>query len=128
MKRTPLNRKTELKAKKSLKATKSLQTKTQLSTKTKLKFRSKRMEEIYVERKKLVKEILQKKPRCEIAWDSQCNREAIEVHERLARSLGGKIIGGNEADYIATCRYCHTMVTDNPAEAHKRGWVIKSWE
>lgn len=128
MKKTPLNRKTPLKATKGLKATKTLQTKTKLLSKTKLKFRSKRMEEIYVERKKLVSRILQERPNCEVAWDSKCNRSATEIHERLARSVGGKIIGDSEDKYVATCRYCHTMVTDNPAEAHKKGWVIRSWE
>jgi len=128
MKRTPLNRKTGLKANKSLKATKTLQTKTQLSSKTRIKFRSKRMEKIYVERRELVSRILQERPQCEIAWDSHCYRNSTEVHERLARSVGGKIVGDSEDAYVATCHYCHAMVTDNPAEAHRRGWVVRSWE
>lgn len=128
MKRKPLKRKTELKAKKQLTAKTELKATKGLTTTTRLKFRSKKMEAIYVDRRILVQRLLKERPTCGINWDGGCTKKSTDVHERLARSVGGKIVGDSDDAYITCCRYCHTMVTDNPGEAHRRGFVIRSWE
>lgn len=122
MKRTPLKRTKGLTSKSELKTTKPL------TSTTKIKHRSKKMEKVYVERRLLVSRLLQERPDCEVKWDSDCNGTSTDVHERLPRSLGGRIVGGEETEYVATCRSCHTKLTDSPMEARRRGWVIQSWE
>lgn len=124
----PLATNKPLKAKKGLTTRTGLQAKTKLKTKTKLKFRSKKMEEIYVERRQLVSRLLAERPHCEARWDGGCTREATDVHELLARSLGGAIVGASDDEYLCVCRYCHTQITDNPAEARQRGLALSAWE
>ena len=128
MKKTPLKRKTELKSKTQLKSKTPLKTKKTFVTKTKIKFRSKKMEKIYVERRELVRRLLKERSICEIQWSLDCTGKSVDVHERVARSVGGRIVGGSDEEYITTCRYCHTQVTDNPKEAHSRGFIKRSWE
>jgi len=128
MKKTPLKRTTGLKANKKLETKTQLKTSKSLLTKTKIKFRSKKMEAIYVERRSLVKKLLSERPNCGINWDSNCTKKSTDVHEQLARGVGGKIVGDSDDAYVCCCRYCHTQVTDNPEEAHARGFIKWSWE
>lgn len=114
--KTPLRTKTSLKAKTGLKATKSLQP------------RSSKMKEIYKTRSVFVKDFLEENQNCQAHWDDNCYNKSTDVHEILPRGVGGKIIGGDLSNYMAVCRYCHTMITDNPEEAHKRGLRKWSWE
>ena len=124
----PLATHKPLKAKKGLTTRTGLQAKTTLKTKTKLKFRSKKMEEIYVKRRQLVSKLLTERADCEAHWDSGCTGKAVDVHELLARSLGGAIVGAPDDAYLTVCRYCHTQITNNPAEARKRGLALSPWE
>jgi len=114
--KTPLKQKTGLKAGKGLKATKSLQP------------RSAKMKEIYKSRSSFVKEFLELHPVCQARWDNNCYIKAVDVHEILPRSAGGKIVDTNWDNFMAVCRYCHTMITDNPKEAQQRGLRKWSWE
>jgi thymidine kinase len=86
------------------------------------------MEEIYKERRPFVAEFLANNPRCEIFWDSNCTQRSVDVHEVIARGVGGDIVGGDLSNYKAVCRYCHTMITNNPKEAQERGFIKWSWE
>jgi len=86
------------------------------------------MQKIYVERRKLVDRLLNERPICEARWDAGCNRAAVDVHEIKRRSGGGKIVGGDDSDYLCVCRYCHNQIECNPQIAHDRGFRLWSWE
>jgi len=86
------------------------------------------MEEIYKERRPFVREFLEQNPRCQIFWDPNCTLKSVDVHEVIARGVGGDIVGGDLDNYKAVCRYCHTMITNNPKEAQERGFIKWSWE
>jgi len=86
------------------------------------------MEEIYKERRPFVIEFLANNPRCQIFWDPSCTHKAVDVHEVIARGVGGDIVGGDIDNYRAACRYCHTMITNNPKEAEERGFIKWSWD
>ena len=122
MKRSPLKRKTTLASKTPIKA------KTRLVTKTRLRPRSKKMEKIYEERRPFVEQFLRENPKCQAYWDENCFEWSSDVHEILPRSAGGLIVGGDLANYLAVCRYCHTMIDMHPEEAHRRGLRKWSWE
>jgi len=114
--KSTLNTRSTLKSEKGLKATKSLQP------------RSLKMKKIYKERAPFVKEFLELHPICQARWDNNCYIKSVDVHEILPRSAGGKIVDTKWDNYMAVCRYCHTMITDNPQEAHERGYRKWSWE
>lgn len=85
-----------------------------------LKHRSKKMEQIYRLRRKLVARLLDERPVCE-----RCHRQrSTEIHERLSRARGGSIT--DEANCVALCSVCHHMITINPAWAEAEGWSLKS--
>ena len=123
-----MERKKPLKAKTGLKAKSLLKSQKRLTTTKSLKPRSKKMVEIYKERVVFVKGFLDKYPLCQAYWDEKCTKISVDVHEILPRSAGGKIVNESEDNFMAVCRHCHTMITDNPKEAHKRGLRKWSWE
>ncbi len=122
MKRTPLNRKKELKANTGLKTNKGLE------TRKRIKPRSKKMERLYEVRRAFVAEFLNTHPVCEAYWDDECTKKSVDVHEVVPRGVGGKIVSEDATQFMAVCRYCHIMITDNPKEAHRRGFRKWSWE
>jgi 5-methylcytosine-specific restriction endonuclease McrA len=84
--------------------------------------RSKKMVKKYVERRKLVAQMLETYPMCQ-----RCNSKASEeVHEVLSRARGGDILDINNCR--ALCHMCHFWITTNPAEALKAGWLKNSWD
>lgn len=128
MKRSPLKRGKTLAAKTPLKARTFLKKTKRLETRSALKPRSKKMVERYKERVPFVKDFLKKHPKCQAYWDDNCFEWSTDVHEVKPRSAGGEIVGSDDGQFMAVCRYCHTMITNNPAEAHKRGFRKWSWE
>lgn len=84
--------------------------------------RSKKMQQKYVERRKLVAELLEKYPVCQRcqAWSS------TEVHEILSRARGGSILDPDNC--VALCHSCHHWITTNPLAAKASGWLKNSWE
>jgi len=84
--------------------------------------RSRKMTKIYVERRKLVAEILEENPVCKRCYAKQ----ATEVHEILSRARGGSILDKNNC--VALCHDCHFWITTNPAAAKADGWLKNSWE
>jgi hypothetical protein len=86
-----------------------------------MKYRSKKMARLYMERRKLVAEILD---------DAICVRcksaQATEVHELLTRARGGSILDKNNC--VPLCHSCHSWVTLNPKKAHEEGLMLNSWE
>ena len=81
---------------------------------------------LMVQRRHLVKEILERRPNCEARLEG-CSGRSVDVHERLNRSQGGKIVGGEPADYMALCRSCHRFITDHPKIAYELGYSIHRW-
>jgi hypothetical protein len=122
VKRSPLKRGKGLTAKTPLKTKKGLE------TRSALKPRSKKMKERYKERVPFVIEFLKKHPKCQAHWNNNCFEWAADVHEVKPRSAGGKIVGADDGQFMAVCRYCHQMITENPEEAHERGYRKWSWE
>jgi hypothetical protein len=124
----PLKAKTGLKKKTALKARTTLKSEKGLSARFALKPRSKKMTALYKERVEFVKKFLAAHPRCQAKWDTNCTKLSVDVHEIIPRGVGGKIVDETNVNFMAVCRYCHTMITDNPEEAHKRGLRKWSWE
>lgn len=116
MKRSPLNRKSSLK-------------RTGFSRK-----RSKKMEQIYVERRKLVEKMLAEKPYCQACpvfakhdgLSSYIRHGSVDVHELVRRSQGGSIL--DESNCITVCRPCHRRIGENPELAYFLGLAKRSWE
>lgn len=87
-----------------------------------MKHRSKKMEAKYVERRKIVAELLREQPLCE-----RCaSQYATDVHEIKTRARGGSIL--DRENLACLCRACHTWVTQNPRLALEQGWVKNSWD
>lgn len=86
--------------------------------------RSAKREAVMVERRQLVAEILATRPVCE-ARLSGCTRRSVDVHERKSRARGGDIL--DRRILVALCRWCHTWITEHPAEAERLGWALPSW-
>jgi hypothetical protein len=95
---------------------------------TPLRPRSRKTEQVYAqERRPLVARILAERKWCEIRWsDAVCQRRSDCVHEVISRGRGGSIT--DEANCLASCGPCNTAVSDNPAEAERRGLLKHSWD
>lgn len=87
-----------------------------------MRARSKKMTKIYVQRRKLVAEMLLKYPYCQ-----KCKTAlSTEVHEVLSRARGGNILDPNNCRTL--CHKCHFWITTNPALATAQGWLKNSWD
>ena len=87
-----------------------------------MKARSRKMTKIYVERRKLVAEMLEQHPIC-----LRCKlQRSTEVHEILSRARGGSIL--DKENCAPLCHACHHWITTNPKDAHAEGWLKNSWE
>ena len=90
---------------------------------TPIKPRSKKMDLIYVERRKLVDKLLEDRPWCERCvglcggWYS-INR-STQIHELLPRGRGGSIT--DESNCVVLCFNCHRWIHEHPALARKTG-------
>lgn len=85
--------------------------------------RSKKREHLYAtERRKLVADLLRGDPLCERCGSSY----ATDVHEIKTRARGGSI---TDRDNLALlCRYCHSFITQNPAQGKAEGFLKNSWD
>ena len=87
-----------------------------------MRFRSKKMAKKYIQRRKLVGEMLEEFPLCQ-----RCGiKPSSEVHEVISRARGGDIL--EKTNCRALCHACHFWITTNPAEATKTGWLKNSWD
>lgn len=99
-----------------------------------IKKRSKKTEELYVERRKFVAKILKERPMCQAckAFATHDNKSVYnqhmsrDVHEIVRRSQGGSII--DEANVLAVCRPCHVRIGNNPQLAFDLGLAKHGWE
>lgn len=102
--------------------------------KSRLNQRSKKMDAKYVERRKIVKDMLNSYPHC-VACNIfhhkdrkpgvSCIRPTQDVHELINRSQGGSIF--DSRNLLTLCRACHSRVTVNPKEAEGLGLHLESW-
>jgi DNA-binding transcriptional MocR family regulator len=104
---------------KPLQAKKSLTAKAKLTASKGINQRSKKTEQIYVERRKLVADLLSRRPHCEAChlyqvFDftnlGQVN-DSSEVHEIVLRSQGGDIL--DESICVVVCRKCHARIDED---------------
>jgi 5-methylcytosine-specific restriction endonuclease McrA len=79
-------------------------------------YRSKKMTKMYVDRRKLVANMLDDVlcVRCEVVT-------ATEVHEVLTRARGGSIL--DESNCVPLCNSCHMFCTDYTKEALAEGFL-----
>ena len=115
---------------KPLKANKGLEARTQLKTSKGVNARSKKTTDKYVERRKLVADLLKRRPHCEacdlynmfnFANLGQVN-DSSEVHEIVLRSQGGDIL--DESICLAVCRRCHARVDEDRDVAKLLGLYV----
>jgi hypothetical protein len=121
MKKTPLKRKTGLKRNPIKRRNKPL------------RHRSKRMQDIYNKpdgRKAFISVFLADNPNCQVKWEG-CQEGSRDVHEFIARGIGGAILPGEQATrqgqrFIAICRSCHNALDNEPKRAYEEGWKAPS--
>ena len=105
-----------------------------------LRKRSKKTEEKYVERRKIVSQMLEANKECvackvyhtydTVVWSFPVGhplsnvraRRTVDIHELINRSQGGSILDGR--NLLAVCRECHTRITTEPKEAERLGLTI----
>ena len=85
-----------------------------------MRFRSRKQQRIYVERRKLVAELLDTYPVCQRCYSAR----SVDVHELLSRARGGSIL--DPENLAALCRPCHSFITTNPRIAEETGWARKT--
>lgn len=98
-----------------------------------MRSRSKKKQREYVERRKLVKRMLEERPYCEACpvWASHDGKGSyvrngsVDIHELKRRSQGGSIT--DESNCMAVCRPCHDRIGREPQLAVDLGLAKKSW-
>ena len=98
-----------------------------------MRSRSKKKQREYVERRKLVKRMLEERPYCEACpifaehdgLGSYLRNGSVDVHELKRRSQGGSIT--DESNCMAVCRKCHRRIGDYPQLAVDLGLAKKGW-
>lgn len=96
--------------------------------------RSKKKELEYVERRKIVRELLEERPFCEACpifakHDGKITyvrRGSVDIHEIIRRSQGGSIL--ETSNLMAVCRECHNRIGSQPALAFELGLARHGWE
>ncbi len=101
---------------------------------TPLKPRSDKMKSKYVDRRKIVSDMLNEYQSCEACiifsvYDGKSGivrvNKTVDVHEIINRSQNGSIL--DKKNLLAICRKCHRRVTDNPKQAELVGLHLESW-
>jgi 5-methylcytosine-specific restriction endonuclease McrA len=98
-----------------------------------MRSRSKKKQREYVERRKLVKRLLEDRPYCEACpvfaehdqAGSYVRNGSVDIHELKRRSQGGSIT--DESNCMAVCRPCHRRIGDYPELAVDLGLAKRSW-
>lgn len=99
-----------------------------------LKQRSEKTEQLYAERRPLVKRLLKEHPWCEACPKfaqhdgnvTYIRRASQDIHELVRRSQGGSIL--DESNLLAVCRPCHRRIGDYPQLAFELGLAKHGWE
>jgi 5-methylcytosine-specific restriction endonuclease McrA len=96
--------------------------------------RSKKTEKTYVERRKIVSEMLAEFPLCfacpifakHDGLSTFIHKNSVDIHELVRRSQGGSIL--DRDNLVSVCRQCHTRIGNEPALAFSLGLAKHSWE
>lgn len=62
---------------------------------------------------------------CEAELHPDCTGIGVHRHHRRRRSQGGR---DDAPNLLWLCAFCHTAVHADPAEAYRRGLLLRSWE
>ena len=88
---------------------------------TPLRSRSLKRQREMVKRRQFVIDLLaERNHECEAKVEGVCTGWAVDVHEKLRRSQGGLLYGGDLSNYLIVCRQCHDWIGLHPEEAVKR--------
>lgn len=96
--------------------------------------RSKKTEQVYVERRKIVSSMLAEYPFCfacpvfakHDGLTTFIHKKSVDVHELVRRSQGGSIL--DEENLVTVCRNCHSRIGAEPSLAFSLGLAKHSWE
>jgi len=99
-----------------------------------MRYRSKKKQQQYVERRKLVEQLLSEQPYCHACpifakhdgLVTFVRRASVDVHELKRRSQGGSILDRDNC--IAVCRECHNRIGRFPQLAFDLGLAKHGWE
>lgn len=61
----------------------------------------------------------------------RCGREAVDVHHRLRKGMGGtkkENINYGAGNLVSLCRDCHAYVHAHPRESYRTGFLVASWD
>lgn len=117
-----------------------------LKRRTPLRSVSKKRQQVSGERRAMVREQLEARPRCEAgepiymyyinnfggefarqrSRTDRCQGRATDIHEPLMRSRGGSIV--DPENTIAVCRRCHSWIHANPDASVSMGLLRHSWD
>ncbi len=88
--------------------------------------RSPAMTAKYVDRRKLVGQMLAAFPVCQL--QVRCRGAAsVDLHERLKRSRGGNILDAAQSHAITVCRACHDWTEERTGDAQRAQALLPSW-
>ena len=96
--------------------------------------RSKKTEQVYVERRKIVSSMLAEYPFCfacpifakHDGLTTFIHKNSVDVHELVRRSQGGSIL--DEENLVTVCISCHSRIGEEPSLAFSLGLAKHSWE
>jgi hypothetical protein len=99
-----------------------------------MRYRSKKMQQTYLERRPLVARLLAERPWCEACpvfagHDGKVTyvrQPSVDIHEVLTRGRGGSIL--DESNLLAVCRPCHRRIDRYPTLANDLGLTRASWD
>ena len=99
-----------------------------------MRYRSKKKEEEYVKRRKMVKLLIEERQWCEACPVFAQNdgvavykrNQSCDVHEIIRRSQGGSIL--DIENLMCVCRPCHTRIGNYPQLAFDLGLAKHGWE
>lgn len=99
-----------------------------------MRHRSKKKEKEYVERRKIVTQLLEERPFCEACpvfakhdeLATYVRKRSADVHEIIRRSQGGSIL--DIENLMCVCRPCHTRIGNYPQLAFDLGLAKHGWE
>lgn len=99
-----------------------------------MRYRSNKKSKEYVERRKVVGEMLERFPFCQACpvfaeYDQKVTyvrNRSVDVHELKRRSQGGSIV--DKENLLCVCRPCHNRIGNFPQLAFDLGLSIHGWE
>ncbi|HXH77150.1 MAG TPA: hypothetical protein VNJ48_01470 [Nocardioides sp.] len=88
-----------------------------------LRARSPKTARLYVERCRLVADLLAERPWCEVPW---CEDRSTAVHEPLTRARGGDILDRDNCRCV--CDPHHAEIHTEAPWVYALGFLVHSWD